>query len=124
MLPFMVQFKPGQPVYEQVVYAVRKAVVTGRLKPGDAFPSVRRLSKELKINPNTAHKVVSALRREGLLVVEPGRGTFINRDRPPDSAGRAALLGGTVEALVVEAKKLELDLGDVITAIEQTWEQL
>ena len=59
MIPFRVTFRAGAPLYEQVVYASVKAMVCGQLRPGDAYPSVRVLSRELKINPNTAHKVVA-----------------------------------------------------------------
>ena len=55
-----------------MIYAVTRAVVTGELKPGDPFPSVRSLSQNLKINPNTAHRIVAALIERGLLVVRPG----------------------------------------------------
>ena len=61
MIPFRVAFEPGIALYEQVVYAAKKAVVSGQLRAGDPFPSVRELSKTLKINPNTAHKVVTHL---------------------------------------------------------------
>ena len=56
MIPFRLSFEPGVSLYEQVVYAAKKAVIAGQMRPGDPFPSVRALSKELKINPNTAHK--------------------------------------------------------------------
>jgi len=56
--------KPGLPITEQVIFAVKKAVVAGQLKAGQAFPSVRIVSQELKINPNTAHKVVTQLMAE------------------------------------------------------------
>jgi GntR family transcriptional regulator len=61
VIPFRLSFEPGISLYEQVVYAAKKAVIAGQLRPGDPFPSVRALSKELKINPNTAHRVVSQL---------------------------------------------------------------
>ena len=72
MIPFRVQFRPGLPLYEQVVYAATKAMLSGRMRPGDAFPSVRALSRELKINPNTAHKVITQLIAAGLLESRPG----------------------------------------------------
>ncbi|HZP60561.1 MAG TPA: GntR family transcriptional regulator, partial [Opitutaceae bacterium] len=72
MLPFTVEFRPGEPVYEDVMYAVKKAALSGQLAAGERFPSVRTLSQELKINPNTAHKVVAALVTEGILTVQPG----------------------------------------------------
>ncbi len=123
MLPFAVQFKSGQPVYEQVIFAVHKALVTGQLKVGDAFPSVRALSKELKINPNTALKVVAHLKQDGLLVVQPGRGTFVGERLAPSEGDREALLGTSVEALVVEARKLNLTLEEVIAAVQGKWEE-
>ena len=51
MLPFSVSLRSGTPIHEQLVFAVRRAVVTGQLRPGDPFPSVRALSVALKINP-------------------------------------------------------------------------
>src|SRR5437762_8086735 len=45
MIPFRVDLRPGGPIYEQIVYAATKAVISGQLRPGDAFPSVRSLSK-------------------------------------------------------------------------------
>ena len=61
MIPFRVDFRPGTSLYEQVIYAAKKALISGQLRPGDPFPSVRALSAELKINPNTAHKVITHL---------------------------------------------------------------
>ena len=77
MIPFRIAFQPGISLYEQVVYAAKKAMISGQMRPGDPFPSVRALSKELKINPNTAHKVVTHLVNEGLLEVNPGLGTVV-----------------------------------------------
>ena len=56
MLPFSIELKPGLPVSEQILFAVKRSVVAGQMRPGDKFPSVRVLSQELRINPNTAHK--------------------------------------------------------------------
>ena len=124
MLPFQLQFKPGIPAYEQVVYAVKKAIISGALKRGDKFPSVRVLSQELRINPNTAHKVVAALVNEKLLEVRPGIGTLVSDASPSTRQERRALLGNEVERLVVEAKKLQLEIEDVTEAIRQHWDRL
>jgi GntR family transcriptional regulator len=124
VLPFTVTLRPGLSVHEQVVFAVKRAVVSGRLRPGDEFPSVRVLSRELRINPNTAHKVVATLTAEGLLDVRPGIGTFVAPRQAPDARDRRALLGSDVEQLVVEARHLSLDLQDVVDAIVERWNRL
>ena len=124
MLPFTVELKPGLPVAEQILFAVKRAVVTGQLRPGDKFPSVRVLSQELRINPNTAHKVVAALVAEGVLVTTPAVGSIVAQPEAGGRRERAELLGGDLEQLVVEAKKLGLSLDEVQAALAAHWKKL
>lgn len=124
MLPFSIELKPGLPVAEQILFAVRKAVVSGELKAGEKFPSVRTLSQELKVNPNTAHKVVAALVAEGVLVTTPAVGSMVAEREPGGKKERAELLGGEVEWLVVEAKRLGLSLDEVQAAVTAHWKRL
>jgi GntR family transcriptional regulator len=121
VLPFTVDFRPGEPVYEQVIYAVKKVLATGQLGAGDRFPSVRTLSQELRINPNTAHKVVAALIADGLLVVHPGIGTIVAPPVAGTSQDRAALLAGELERLVVDAHRLGLDEERFVAAVRRHW---
>src|SRR3972149_6961346 len=93
MLPFSITLRAGVPIYEQVVYAVRRATVSGQLRTGDPFPSVRALSQELRINPNTAHKIVAALVEDGLLEVRPGLGTVVGEGKRAGASARRGLLG-------------------------------
>ena len=95
MLPFSLTLRPGEPVADQVVYAVTRAVVSGQLRPGDWFQSVRALSQELRVNPNTAQRIVALLVEAGLLAVEPGIGTLVTgqgkRGAAPKQGDVAAL---------------------------------
>ncbi|MGH9685679.1 MAG: GntR family transcriptional regulator [Candidatus Acidiferrales bacterium] len=124
MIPFRVSFEPGVSLYEQVVYAAKKAVVSGQMCPGDSFPSVRELSRTLKINPNTAHKVVMQLVAEGVIEVHPGIGTVVAKRTPSTVAERSNLLQKELEQLIVEAKRLGLSFDDVISAISRHWKRL
>src|SRR2546421_12684726 len=113
MIQFRLTFQPGISIYEQVVYAAKKALISGQMRPGDPFPSVRALSKALKINPNTAHKVITQLTLDGLLEVRPGIGTVVTRRPVSSRADRRRLLGREGEQLTVEAEKLGLRLEEV-----------
>lgn len=124
MLPFSIELKAGLPVAEQILFAVKKAVVAGQLRPGDKFPSVRVLSQELRINPNTAHKVVAALVAEGVLVTTPAVGSIVAERESGGRKERAELLGAEVERLVVEAKKLGLEIEDVQASLAAHWKRL
>ena len=124
MLPFRVELKAGESPFRQVVYAATRAVVAGELPAGSAFPSVRELSAAVKINPNTAHKVVAELVRSGILEVRPGIGTVVAASRRVSVEDRRQLLSDEVEALVVEAKRLGLKREDVVHAVEERWSEL
>jgi GntR family transcriptional regulator len=124
VIPFRLTFEPGISLYEQVVYAAKKAVVSGQMRAGDAFPSVRVLSKTLKINPNTAHKVIAQLVTEGVLEVRPGIGTVVAARPASTAAERGNLLKKELEQLVVEAKQLGLDLDQVSEALTEHWSRL
>lgn len=124
MIPFQVDFRPGVSIHEQIVYAAKKAMISGQMRTGDPFPSVRVLSRELKVNPNTAHKVVATLTTAGLLETQPGIGTVVAARPEARSSERTQLLGLEIEQLVVEAKKLGIGMDDVMDSIEAHWKRL
>ena len=124
MIPFHVAFRPGGKIYEQVVYAAKKAMMAGQLRPGDAFPSVRTLSKELKINPNTAHKVITYLVTAGLLEIRPGFATVVATRPESSKAEKTELLEQNFEELVVEGKRLGIELDDMLDSIRKHWARL
>lgn len=124
MALFPIQFKAGIPVYEQVLYAARKAIIVGDLAPGDIFPSVRALSAEYKINPNTVQKALAALRAEGLLESHPGIGNRVVAVPRASAQERKALLDEPLEAIVIKAKQLNLTIEEVSSALEQHWKKL
>ena len=124
MLPFSITIRPGRALHDQVVLAVTKAVITGQLRSGDRIPSVRALSQELKINPNTAQKAVTTLVERGLLEARPGIGTTVAAWKPAGAgrrATRADQLADQIERLVVEARRLGLDVSDLLDAIRREW---
>ena len=118
-LPFSVTLRPGEPVTHQVVFAVTRAVVNGQLRGGDPFPSVRALSQELRINPNTAHKIIATLTDVGILTVVPGVGTVV-ADRAERGAPRASF-DRELEELVVAARRAGWTLADVVTRLREHW---
>ena len=121
MLNFSITLKPGEPVYKQVIFAVKIAVVTSQLAPGDRFPSIRQISQELRINPNTVQKVVKGLTDEGVLQTEPGVGTVVARSPEASRAQKRQLLEEQLGRVVVEARRLALAKADVIEAVNDLW---
>ncbi|NIK12478.1 GntR family transcriptional regulator [Alkalibacillus almallahensis] len=70
----------NQPIYEQIIYEVKRRVLQGVVVAGDQVPSVREMSSQLTVNPNTVSKAYKELEREGIFVTYRGKGTFIAED--------------------------------------------
>jgi GntR family transcriptional regulator len=121
MINFTIKFQYGIPLYEQIVYAVKKAIVSGQLKPGEQFPSVREIAKELRINPNTAQKVIAHLVREGILEIKPGIGSVVSELSIATNAQRDKILKDEIEKLVVECQRLSITKNEVLEAITRNW---
>ncbi len=73
-----------------LVESIERAVALGELQPGQRLPSVRRLATEVALSPVTVATAIAELRRRGVVVSEPRRGTRIG-ERPPLGAARAPL---------------------------------
>lgn len=124
MVPLQFVLQPGVPVHEQVAFAARKAIISGKFRPGETFPSVRVLSRELKIHANTAQKVIAQLQVEGLLEVRPGIGTLVAQPAPVARSARVRVLRPDVERLTVEAIRLGLTLDELQQLIADNWRAL
>lgn len=70
----------GVPIYAQIIEQMQKLITAGALRPGEQIPSVRSLSLELSINPNTIQKAYAELELLGITASVPGVGRFVARD--------------------------------------------
>lgn len=118
------KLQPGQSIFDQVVFAAVRAFVSGDYEAGQPFPSVRSLAADLKINPNTAHKVIQHLIQERWLEVHPGVGTVVAAPPLARPGDRKRLLNDELEQLVVEAKRVGLSLREVMEALGTQWSKL
>ena len=123
-IPFTVSINSGSPAYEQVIEAVHRALTSGVMKAGDPFPSVRKLSKAVRINPNTAHKVVHYLVAEGTLEVLPGLGTRITEQSTLPLKTRTLQIQKEIEALCIHASRLGFSEEELRAAVTNVWKKI
>lgn len=69
----------NQPIYEQIYTQIRNQIIAGKLKEGDALPSIRSLAKELRISVITTKRAYEELEREGFIYTMAGKGCFVAR---------------------------------------------
>ena len=92
--------RDSRPIYEQIADNFRRQIRAGVLRCGDKLPSVRELSAQLTINPNTIQRADRELEQEGWIESTPGKGSFV---RSIDRSGEKKLLetfDETVRALL------------------------
>lgn len=65
------------PLYEQIAARVRVAIASGDLSAGESLPSVRALSRELRVNPATVVQAYRDLAADGFVELRHGQGTFV-----------------------------------------------
>lgn len=75
------KFTGDRPVYQQIMAAIRGAILTGELSPGKKVPSVRDLAAEAQVNPNTMQRALTELEREGLLISGGTSGRTVTQDQ-------------------------------------------
>ena len=71
-----------EPIYAQITRQIKQQILSGKLKEGDALPSIRLLAKELRISVITTKRAYEDLEAEGFIVTTPGKGSFVAPQNP------------------------------------------
>jgi GntR family transcriptional regulator len=106
------------PIYRQLMDQIRQGIARGRLKPGSRLPSVRVLSRELVVNPNTVARAYTELEREGVLNTRQGLGVFVAEPQAELTAAvRRERLAQALDRFLTEAVHLGFSEDDVLAAV-------
>jgi GntR family transcriptional regulator len=115
----------GVPIYLQIVKQVRYLVASGRLSPGDEIPPIRVLAQQLVVNPNTVARAYLELERAGVVTKRHGSGTYVSEAGSPLARReRLKILTQRADALLAEARHLDVELDEVIKLLRERQEVL
>ena len=118
---FEVDVDNGMPIYEQLIWQVKYAVATGTLTRGMLVPSVREVSKQLAINPNTVQRAYQQLQQESILESLRGRGLAVCSDAKKRCVSdRQTALADRLTAIVREAIRSGLTVDRLREMFEQS----
>ena len=107
----------NRPLYVQIMDEVRRGLVRGALNPGDALPSVREVASSLRINPRTVSQAYAELEREGLVLVQRGKGSFVSPEVRTDQSERPRLAREVARRTLEDASRNGLLLDEVLEAL-------
>jgi GntR family transcriptional regulator len=123
-MQFQIDTASRTPVYRQLGEQIRSAIARGKLKPQERLPSVRELSRQLVVNPNTIARVYTELEREGVLNTRPGRGVFVAQPNGDlNDQARRERLRTAMDALLTEAVHLGFTAEQVLALLTSRMER-
>lgn len=109
------------PIYAQLERALRAAIATGRLQPGEQLPTVRQLAVELRVNANTVARVYAELERAGVIETRRGVGSFVTgtpaQAHPPREHERR--LRAFALRVIADADRAGFDVDELLAALRE-----
>jgi GntR family transcriptional regulator len=110
----------GVPIYLQIVNQVKYLVASGRLEPGEELPPIRALAEQLLINPNTVARAYRELELAGVVVKRRTAGTYVSDGASPLARRqRLKIVSERVDALLAEARQMNIDIDDLLELIQE-----
>jgi GntR family transcriptional regulator len=115
----------GVPIYLQIVQQVKYLVAAGRLAPGEELPPIRVLAERLLINPNTVARAYRELEVAGVVTKRRTSGTYVSAAGSPLARReRLKILAERIDALLAEARQMDVGTGELIDLIRERDELL
>jgi GntR family transcriptional regulator len=111
-----------RPIYGQIADRVKFAIAGGVLRPGDLVPSVRELSKQLVVNPNTVARSYRDLQTEGLLESVRGMGMEVSAAAPERCrAARREIVRLRLRRAIEESRQSQMEVAEIETILREEW---
>lgn len=113
------EFNDNLPIYIQIMNLIKSKMASGEINGGDKLPSVRELSKELKVNPNTIQRAYQELEREELVFTQRGMGTFATEDIETIKNLKRYMARELVSKFFIDMKKLGFNFDEVKNIVSE-----
>ena len=110
-------FDENIPIYLQIIDMIKKQLVSNALESGNRLPSVRELSKQLEVNPNTVQRAYTEMEREGLVYTQRGQGTFIVDEPETISKLREEITVRKIESFIKEMEEIGFSHNELLERI-------
>lgn len=112
-------FESNLPIYIQIMNLIKTKIVSGELNRGDKLPSVRELSKELKVNPNTIQRAYQELEREEFVYTQRGMGTFVTENTETIQGVKKSMATDLMDQFFSEMKSLGFKTDEIKEMVSQ-----
>ncbi|MGN7938573.1 GntR family transcriptional regulator [Virgibacillus sp. 6R] len=116
---FQLDVRSRKPIYEQLVDKIKELIINQILKPDEQLPSVRVLSSQLTVNPNTIQRAYRELEQQGYIYSIKGKGNFVSKINIVSNEQKLTELKIDIQKLIAEAIYLGLTKEDLYEIYEK-----
>lgn len=113
------KFNDNAPIYIQIMDMIKVKIIKNELKIGDKLPSVRELSSQLKVNPNTLQRVYQELEREGIVYTQRGTGTFVEEDIKMVDSLKYEMAKEIIEGFIEKMENMGYKSEDILNVLSE-----
>lgn len=114
----------GKPYYEQLMLGIKEEIVSGILKPGDQLLSVREMSRELTMNPNTVSKAYKLLEAQDVIITVKGKGTFVKALTTETNPKSVEKIQRQLSELTIEAYYQNISSEELKRWVEESYKKI
>ena len=114
------EFRGDIPIYTQLTDQLRRRIVSGDLSPGERLPSVRELSAQAGVNPNTVQRAMAEMERLGLVRSQRTAGRFVTEDEKVIRSLRTELAREQIDTFLEGMRQLGFDRAEIAALLEET----
>lgn len=119
---FILDYKTKIPIYEQIQNQVVNFIALGLLKPNQQLPAVRQLASDLGVNPNTVAKAYQELEKQGYIVSQTGRGSFISDSKEALTSLKKDYLE-ELKQLLLKMKAINISRLDINNLVQLVYQE-
>lgn len=117
-------FKSDRPIYTQLVEKIELMIFSNAFPPGSKLPSVRDLSQEAAVNPNTMQRALAKLEEDGLIVTHRTSGRFVTEDENMIKKAKNHLAQEQISEFLEKMQNLGFDKKEVLSIITNMLEEM
>lgn len=112
------QFDNSMPIYAQLVYKIKLAIVSGEYEKGQRLPAVRDMAFDAGVNPNTMQRAFAELERLGLVYTQRSSGRFVTEDVAVINSTKKTLAQEQIHSFMNAMQRIGFTREEIISLIE------
>lgn len=114
------EFEDKTPIYLQIIKLIKADIVTNKLKGGDKLPSVREMSINLKVNPNTIQRAYQELERRNLIYAQRGMGNYVREDQNMVEDIKKEMAEESINTFISSMKTLGFSPEEIVDTVKES----